>query len=142
MNKPINKKKAVKSRVKKTWLFNKLLSISAVLVVVLVIGWMGLSHRHMIIAKLFPAKSASVSQQQSISSKQNEHANHAKTTKTPVKSKRSPQRRASEPRRPSGTTSFQNPSNQIRSQRSLPGQPQAGNCDARRPFPGQIWRIP
>jgi hypothetical protein len=76
----------------------------------------------MIIAKLFPAKPASVSQRQSISSKQNEHANPAKIKKTPVKSTRSPQKRSSEPRRTSGTPSFQNPSNPMRSQRSLPHQ--------------------
>ena len=115
---PINKKKAVNSRVKKTWLYNKLLSIGAALIVMLLIGWLGISHRHMIIAKLFPAKPASVSQQQSISSKQKEHVNDTKIKKTAPNSDGAPQRRSS----PAGKPSIQKKSMKMSSQRSLPGQ--------------------
>ena len=76
----------------------------------------------MIIAKLFPAKPASVSQQQSISSKQKEHANHAKIKKTAPKSDEAPQRRTSLAGKPTGKPSIPKKSTKISSQRSLPGQ--------------------
>ena len=119
---PINKKKAVNSQIKKTWLYNKLLSTGGVIIIMLVIGWLAISHRHAIIAKLFPSKPTSVSHQQRISSKQKKHVNDAKIKKAPPKSDAATQRRSPLPAKPYGKPSFQKKSMKISSQRSLPGQ--------------------
>jgi type II secretory pathway component PulC len=55
---PIDSKKAVKSKVKKRWLVNKLVSGLIILLVVLAVGWFAYSQRHLILAKLLPEKSA------------------------------------------------------------------------------------
>ena len=53
---PIDSKKAVRSKVKKRWLVNKLVSTLFILIVILAVGWIVYSQRHLILAKLLPEK--------------------------------------------------------------------------------------
>jgi hypothetical protein len=54
---PIDSKKAVKSKVKNRWLVNKLVSALIILLVILAAGWFAYSQRHLILTKLLPEKS-------------------------------------------------------------------------------------
>ena len=54
---PIDSKKAVKAKVKKRWLVNRIVSALVILLVILAVGWFAYSQRHLIFAKLLPEKS-------------------------------------------------------------------------------------
>jgi hypothetical protein len=79
---PIDSKKAVKSKVKKRWLVNRLVSTLVILLVILAVGWLAYSQRHLILAKLLPEKSSGDSRQ-AIETSGKQKAVHQAKIKTP-----------------------------------------------------------
>lgn len=84
---PIDSKKAFNSRVKKTWLYNKLLRLLVIFIILGAVGWLVISQREVIVAKLMPAKSRNDTRQQSAPSQDQSRAYQAKISSTskPVK---------------------------------------------------------
>jgi hypothetical protein len=82
---PIDSKKAVKAKVKKRWLINRLVSALIILLVVLAAGWLAFSQRHLIFAKLQPEKSREGTRQGSTSSLKKKPVHQAKIKTPPAK---------------------------------------------------------
>jgi hypothetical protein len=82
---PIDSKKAVKSKVKKRWLVNKLVSALVVLLVILAAGWFAYSQRHLILAKLLPEKSTGDTRQENTPTGKQKPVHQAKIKTQPGK---------------------------------------------------------
>ena len=98
---PIDSKKAVNSRVKKTWLYNKLIRILFFVIIIAALAWLVFSQRQVIVAKLMPAKSSNDTRQLSVPSKKKSSAYQAKISSTPNRLKKAPQRSSPAPAKPS-----------------------------------------
>jgi len=99
---PIDSKKAVNSRVKKTWLYNKLIGILFFVIIIAAVAWLVISQRQVIVAKLMPAKSSNDTRQLSAPSKKKSSTYQAKINSTANRLKKAPQRSSPAPAKPSG----------------------------------------
>ena len=99
---PIDSKKAFNSRVKKTWLYNKLLRLLVIFIIVGAAGWLVISQRQVIVTKLLPAKSRNDIRQQSAPSKEKSSVYQAKISNTPKPVKNDPPHSSKAPTKPSG----------------------------------------
>ncbi|MGD8521445.1 MAG: general secretion pathway protein GspB [Desulfobacterales bacterium] len=131
---PIDTKKAVNSRVKTSWLFNKLISIVIIIMIIVAMAWLAFSQKDLFKAKLFPDNSQGISQQQGTSSKSKAKVYQAKIEKKGLKSEPGAQRPSALQDKPSAKPSFRKKSLKFSSHRSVSDQlptgkthvPQAG----------------
>jgi hypothetical protein len=119
---PIDTKKAVNSRVKKKWLYNKLISVVIIIMVIAAMGWLAISQKDLIKAKLFPDNSQGISQQQGTSSKPKAKVYQAKIENKGLKSEPGSQG----PSVPQKKPSFRKKSMKFSSHRSVSDQQPTG----------------
>jgi hypothetical protein len=86
----IDDKKAVKSRAKKTWFFNRLLSLLVIIIIFLIAGWLVLDNKNLIIAKLFPQRTIDRPQQAPQTSKKKSSVHQAKIDRSSAIPKKKP----------------------------------------------------
>jgi cytoskeletal protein RodZ len=103
----IDTKKTITSRVKRRWLYNKLIKILVIIIIVAVAGWLIFSQRQWIIAKIMPAKPATDSRQQSGPAKEKDSAHRAKINAQPSRPKKTPQKSSPIPNKQHKKPTFQ-----------------------------------
>jgi hypothetical protein len=117
---PIDTKKTVRSRVKKIWLFNKLTSALVVFLIILAAGWLIVSRRQLIMAKLFPLKTSASLEQRLATTKDKESVFHAKIDNPSTIAAKTHPNNSISLGQPPDADSFQNNSPKSGSQRRLP----------------------
>lgn len=123
---PIDTKKAVNSRVKKKWLYNKLISVVIIILIIVAMAWLAISQKDLIKAKLFPDNSQRISQQQGASSKPKAKVYQAKIENKGLKSEAVSQRPSVLQEKPSAKPSFRKKSMKFSSHRSVSDQQPLG----------------
>jgi hypothetical protein len=86
----IDEKKAVNSRAKKTWFYNRLFSILLILIILLAAGWLLFDYRNLIIARLFPETADRTARQTSPASGKKAAVYHAKVDRPSAIPKKNP----------------------------------------------------
>ncbi len=118
---PIDSKKAINSKIKKAWLYNKLVSALVIILVIVAASWLVISQRQLILAKLMPGKSSNETRQNSAPSKAKEPVYHAKIKTPPAGSNKDPQSHGPAIGKQSGNRFLQNKTNPAGSTKPRPG---------------------
>jgi cytoskeletal protein RodZ len=88
----IDTKKTITSRVKRRWLYNKLIKILVIVIFFAAAGWLLFSQRQWLVAKIRPEKPATDSRQQSGPTKEKGSGYQAKINTQPSRPKKTPQK--------------------------------------------------
>jgi cytoskeletal protein RodZ len=118
----IDTKKTITSRIKKTWLYNKLIKILIIVIIIASAGWLLFSQRQWIVAKIRPEKPAKDIRQQSGSTKEKDSTYHAKINTQPSRPKKTPQKSSPIPNKQHKKPTFQR-----KTKSPVPNEPVAGS---------------
>jgi hypothetical protein len=117
----IDTKKTITSRIKKAWLYNKLIKILVIVIIIAAAGWLLFSQRQWIVAKIMPGKPATDIRQPSGPAKEKDSAYHAKINTQPGRQKKTPKNNSPIPNKQPKKPTFQR-----KTKSPVPNEPVAG----------------
>ena len=117
----IDTKKTISSRVKRKWMYNKLIKILVIVLIIAAAGWLVYSQRQWLVAKIMPEKSATDDRQPTAPVKEKDSAYQAKLNAPPNPPKKAPQNNSPIPNKQRKKPIFQK-----KTKSQIPNEPVAG----------------